>query len=497
VARHFGLIQFGSEVAKATSIVLGEHLHDHAAAMQTLDNAAAAFGETPTIREQRVNTLFQVNDDVTALEIWDSLISEPEAAKTIDAFAFRRAGICACRLQKWPQAQRYFIAGSAVPAEFSLAITKFGLMVDASHAAALGGSPQQAARMLSDMLNDLPIAAWEDGHEDWEALFRVVSSLCNLIEAIAKQEAISTLGLPFGKASEPGLNFGPSQPNQILRTQLTIARVGLLASQLGNISPGFRAHLEAVRTSSFPLVKLFVAKAMLAFDFNAGAGVGLVNTLATFEQAFNTLSSLHGRNQAMQSAGDDTPHKDSKLNIEGWFAVFAAGAICCDNPEQALTAWHDQALHIWGADNSVVTALVDMSRGLALSNQAARDVTSRRLKRSIGETFGAALALTRAPGLSPEEVFHIQVLLASATVCFSEGLVLQMTFGRAVARRFMGVWRNLAASPFLLVSPRTNVAVLLEATSAVEQGFGSIRTLLAAAAQAVGADLGELEARLE
>lgn len=497
IARRFGLVQFGSEVAKATSIVQGEHLHDHAAAMQTLTDAASAFGETTTIREQRVNALFQVNDDVGALAVWDSLISDPETAKAIDAFAFRRAGISAGRLERWTQAERYFLAGSAVPPEFRLAITRFGLVVDASHVAALAGAPQRAARMLSDMLADLPAAAWEEGHEDWEALFRVVDGVCNLIEAIAKQEDISTLSLPFGKASEPGLRFGLSQPNQVLRTQLAIARAGLLASQLGDISPGYRAQLEAVRTSNFPLVRLYVAKAMLALEFNAGTGQGFVRALAAFERAFNTIASLSDRQQAIQSDGGDTPPTESKLNADCWFAVFAAGAICCDSPEQTVATWEDEAKSIWGAGSSVVNALADMSCGLSMSPQDALDVASRRVERSNGETFGAALSLVRSAVLGPREIFHLQVLLASATVCFSEGLVLQMTFGRAVARRFTAVWKQFASSPLLLVSPRTSVPALLGSISAVEQGKSSIRALLMAAAQGVGAVLGEVGTRLE
>jgi hypothetical protein len=101
----------------------------------------------------------------------------------------------------------------------------------------------------------------------------------------------------------------------------------------------------------------------------------------------------------------------------------------------------------------------------------------------------------RGPTLNPEETFRIQVLLASATVCFSEGSVLQVTFGRAVARRFADVWKKFASSPFLLVSPRTSVPSLRASISAVEQGIGSIRALLTAAAQAVGATLGEVGVR--
>ena len=75
--------------------------------------------------------------------------------------------------------------------------------------------------------------------------------------------------------------------------------------------------------------------------------------------------------------------------------------------------------------------------------------------------------------------------------------VEELIFGRAVARRFTAVWKKLASSPFLLVSPRTSVSALLGSISAVEQGIGSIRELLTAAAQAVGAALGEVGTRLE
>lgn len=497
IARRFGLLQFGSEVAKAMSIVQGEHLHDHVAAMQTLVEAASAFGETTTIREQRVNALFQVHDDVGALEVWDSLISDPGAARSVDAFAYRRAGISACRLARWSKAEQYFLAGSVVPPDYRLAITGYGLIVDASHAAALAASPRHAARMLSDMLMVLPPAAWEDGHEDWESLLRVLNSVCNLIESVSKNEDLSKHRLAFGKASEPGLSFGPSQPNQALRTQLAIARVGLLASQLGDIAQEYRVELASVRTSNFPLVRLSVAQAMLAFEFNAGPGPDFVWALAAFERAFNTIASLPDRQQATQSDGGDTSPTVSKLNVDGWFAVFAAAAICCDSPEQAIAKWQDDARSIWGAGSSVVNALADMSQGLSLSRQNVRHISGGRVGRSNGETFGAALAFARSAVLGPREMFHRQVLLASATVCFAEGLTLQMTFGRAVARRFSAVWTQFASSPLLFVSPRTSIPALLGTIAEIEQGKGSIRKLLMAAAHGVGEALGEVGTRLE
>ncbi|MBM9912915.1 MULTISPECIES: hypothetical protein [Stenotrophomonas] len=496
LASRFGLAQFGSEVSKALSIVQGEYLHDHAAAMQTLTKAAATFGETSTIREQRVNALFQANDNVGALAEWESLISDPDAAKYIDAFAFRRAGICACRLERWASAEEYFLAGAAVRHEYSLNITRFGLVLDASYVVAMAGAPQRAARMLADMLSDLPVAAQEEGHEDWEALIRLVNGVCNFIDAIARQKDTLALSLPFGKASEPGLSFGSSQPNQAVRTQLAIAKAGLLASQLGSISSEYRAQLGALETSNSVLVRSCVADATLAFEFNAGTGVGFVSALVAYERTFKTFSSASGRPQEGQSEGGDISLTPSKLNVDGLFALFAAAAICCDSPAQAIAAWQGNASQTWGGDSVIVSVLADMTRGLALPNQDALAAVSGRAECSNAEAFGAALVLMQESSLTPEETFGIQRLAASATVCHSEGLLLQSAFGKPVARRFSVAWKRLASSPILFASP-DHLPALLETAAAVERGEASIRALLSAAAQSVGTVLGEVENRLE
>ena len=497
IARSLGLPQFGSEIAKAASIIYGEYLNDHPAAMRLLDDAATVYGNTCTIREQRVNALFQVKDDEHALEVWDSLIADPDAAKSIDAFAFRRAGISACRLGRWLQAERYFMSGSTTPPELGVEITKFGLVVDASHVVALAGEPQRASRMLSDLFLGLPAVVWEDGHEDWEALFRIVSNLCHLIEAVAKQEDASKYHIMNGKASEPGLSFGPSQPNQVLRTQLGIAHVGLLAARLGSISGEYRAKLEGIRTSDFLLVRFIGAKAALAFEFNTGTGPGFVEALATFERAINTMSSLPDKSQCLQSDGGDTEPTKTMTNINGWFAAFAAAAICCDRPQEALASWCERASAKWGTNSQVVRDLSDMSQGLSLPLQEANTVVQRRVQRSNGEILGAALALLRAGNLNPKATLSIQLSLASATVFCAEGIVLLDLFGKPVARRFSRVWKALALSPYLFTAPRTSVPRLIEITSAVEQGRASVRALLETAAQSIGMDVGDVAARLE
>lgn len=497
VARRLGLVRYGSEVAKASSIVFGEHLHDHASAMKVLDDAAAAFGETATIREQRVNALFQVKDDAEAVNVWNALISDSEAARSIDAFAFRRAAISACRLERWPQAERYFLEGSKRPPELTLPITRIGLVADASYVAALAGEPQRAARMLSDSFLNLPPQMWEEGHEDWEALGRVANTICNVIEAVAKGEDFSQFTLSFGKASEPGLTFGSPQPNQVLRTQLTIAQLGLIASQLGDIPDEYRAILNDTAKSNFPIVRLLAAQAVLAFEFNAGPSERFVEVVAKYERTFNGIASLPDRALVMQCDGGDTEPTVKELNNGGLLAIFSAAGICCENPVQVLSVWQKDAAVVWGPDSQVAKGLADMFRGLVLPLSEASEAVRPGVERSIGEIVGAALALVRAEGQAPLRMLRLQELLASATVCSSEGLLLQSTFGRAIARRFAVTWKAFANSRFLLVSPRTTAPALEVTVTAVEHGKASIRVLLEKAAQAVGVVIGNATSRLE
>lgn len=497
VARRLGLVQFGSENAKALSIIYGEYLYDHASAMRVLDDATAVFGETSTIREQRVNALFQINDDVGALDVWEALISDPETARSIDAFAYRRAAICACRLMRWPQAERYFLEGSNRSPELSLSITRFGLVADACYVVAHAGEPQRAARMLSEAFLTLPPPMWEDGHEDWEAVGRVASTTCSLIEAVAKKEDTSKHTLAFGKASEPGLTFGVCEPNQLLRTQLTIARLGLIAAQLGDIPSEYRALLDIVVKSNFPLVRLFAAQAELAFEFNDSPGTRFAGAVARYEHTFNSVASLPDRVLARQNDGGHTEPVGKKLNDGGWFAVFSAAAICSEHPRQAISDWHKDSIGIWGPDSQIAKDLAEMSRGFAQPLKEANETVRVGVERSNGETIGAALALIRAGGLSPLRALRLQELLVSATISSSEGLLLQPTFGRAIARRFAVDWEVFITSPSLFTRPMATVPLLREVVTAVGQGKGSIRILMETAAQALGVAVRDATSRLE
>lgn len=476
---------FGSEVARATSIVQSEHVDDPAGAMKTLDDAATVFGETVTIAEQRVNVLFQTGDHAAALGRWEKLAARPQAPEQLDAFAYRRAAISACRLRRWDKAEELFLAGANVSAQRTLPIVRFGLVVDACRVIASAGDCQRAARKLADLLVDAPPEASEDGHETWESVLRVTSTTCKIIEDAAFGKHGDESSLDYGRASEPGLNFGPATPNQQFRTLLATTSAGRLAAQLGDVPERMKDLLQAAMQSPVPLARFLGTQAMLAFEFTRGTSAEVVPAVAGFERAVNTMHCLPDPQRSLEPQADIEPPDGSKLSNAGFTALFAAGALCSDEPEKALSAWKTQAAVVWGEEAPAVMGLKEMSLALSMMPDDAQQILANVHGSSAEQVFGAAMVLLREPA-SPARILWLHSLLASVMVCSGEGLLLQDTFARAVARRFSPVWEELSRNAFLFKSPRVSVPMLREVVADVDGGRLGTKGLLGAAAVALG-----------
>lgn len=486
---------FGSEVARGTSIVQCEHVDDPVAAMKTLVDAAAAFGETVTIAEQRVNVLFQTDDHAAALGGWEELAALPHAPEQLDAFAYRRVAISACRLMRWDKAEALFLAGANVSVHQTLPITRFGLVVDACRVIASAGDCQRAARKLADLLVEAPREAREEGHENWEAVLRVTSTTCKIIEDAAFGRNGDETALDYGKASQPGLNFGPGTPNQQFRTLLTIVSAGQLAAQLGDVPDGMKDSLEAAMQSPAHLARFLGAQGMLAFEFTKGSSTKVVPAIACFERAMNAMHCLPDRQRSGEPQVDIEPLGGSKLSNAGFVALFAAGAICSDEPGKALSDLQTQAAAMWGEEAPAVMSLKEMSSALSMMPDDAQQVLANIHGSSAEQIFGAAMVLLREPA-SPERTLQLHSLLASVTVCSKEGLLLQDTFARAVARSFNPIWKELSRNAFLFKSPRLSVPMLQQAVADVEGGRLGAKGLLSAAAVALGLSPECLDSRL-
>lgn len=485
IASGHRLSWFGSEVARATSIVRSEHIDDPAGAMKALDEAALVFGETLTIAEQRVNVLFQRKDYAAALDQWEVLFERPDAADGLDAFAYRRAAISACHLQRWGKAEELFMDGANVSALRTLAITRFGLVVDGCRAIAMAGDCQRAVRRLADVILKAPEEASDPADENWLAVLGATSATCKIIEELASGSVGETYSMAYGRASEPGLSFGPATAGQEYRALLVATNVGHLAAQLGDVPEEMEEILRSAMQSAVPLVRFLGAQAMLAFELTRGSRKEVISAIAYFERAMNTMHGLADRQLSKEPQPDLTPAEGSKLSNDGLVALFAAGAICHDEPIEALADWQVQAAEIWGHDAPAVRSLKAMSASLMLRVDEAQLVLEDVQRQSAELVFGAAMVLLREVS-TPRRTLRLHSLLASLTVCTDEGALLQDTFTRALARRFAPAWKELSSNAFLFTSPRASVPMLRQAVAGVESGRVGTKALLGAAAVALG-----------
>jgi hypothetical protein len=497
VAIRFNLRQFGSEVARAASIILSEYVGDHAGAMAILERAAVAFGDTPTILEQRVNALFQIEDYIHAMREWEALIADSERTKSLDAFSFRRAGITAAHLQRWGDAEKYFLAGAAVSPERGLEITKYGLTIDAAYMVAISGAPQRGARMLADLFLHLPGVAAEEGREDWEALLRFTHSILEFIADVANPLVSPLRIVAFGKLSQPGLSVGPAQAGQRMRFQLVIPQVASLASRLGSIPDSYRVRLAGLTESEFPLVRFATTQAILAFSLNVGTDSEFPNQLAQFERALGTMRSFRSGEQATCSTAAHSETAQPFLEGRGWFSGFVAAALCCDDPFAQIGAWRASAASIWGPTSGTVRDLAHLEAGLSQRDHQLWNVVNNYKEVQDAERVGAAIKLLQTNNLQPDQTYLLQSFLASAILSTAQGVVIQDDIEPPVARRFAKAWKTLTVNQFLFYSPRSTIPALVDVVTEIQEGRSSLKALLTAASHAVGRALGEIGDRLK
>jgi hypothetical protein len=154
---------------------------------------------------------------------------------------------------------------------------------------------------------------------------------------------------------------------------------------------------------------------------------------------------------------------------------------------KAMADWQRQAAMAWGQDAPAVRSLKGMSASLMMTAGDAQLVLYDVQGHSAEQVFGAAMVLLREMN-TPARTLQLHSLLASLTVCTAEGVLLQETFARAIARRFARAWKELSSNAFLFTSPSVSVPKLRQVVADVEGGRVGTKALLGAAAVALGLD---------
>lgn len=118
----------------------------------------------------------------------------------------------------------------------------------------------------------------------------------------------------------------------------------------------------------------------------------------------------------------------------------------------------------------------------------------RDWKRPLVVRCGAALSLLSGT-VTVIQRLHLQNVLLSAVVG-DASYARQEIFNLHLARRIAADWRQLCDSPFNFSSPRQTVPSTIRAAELVEQGSGTLKTILTSIQPALGAEAPECMERI-
>lgn len=476
----------GREVAKAKAIILTEYLSRADDALQVLSEAEGSFGNSPVLDEQRANVLFQVKDDAQVLEIWSKLVANPSNRFALYPFAYRRAAMSAARLERWGKAEEIFRDAIASIEPGSFERTKFGLVVDCSLAASLGGAQQKAAELLADAVSSLPPLAAEDGDRRWEALQRMAAEVCRRIENALWNPSDAKPRFQPGDASSPDLTMPESQAGQGMRTAMLRGQVANICACLGvSMHLLDTSEVAALGKSRYASIRWLAAKAQLARSFARGAGDDFIPAIVRLDATMATLRRLGQDGFGTETAAET----DQPKSPNQWFGLLVAGACCSGSDLDAhLAAWLAACEAAPDILDGVGASVRELQTGASTPTHGLWEVVSET-RNSAGARCGAAVKLL-LQALPPRKALTVQGLVTSA-LASDASVTCQEVCNRHLALRFANTWEELARSPFNFRSPRTTVPVLDAAVESVKDGSGTLRTLLTAVSVAIGQPVDE------
>lgn len=479
----------GREAAKAKAILLTEYLSRADEALQVLDRAEQDFGSSTVLSEQRVNVMFQTNDDAKVLELWRQLVSEGQSVS--DPFAHRRVAISAARLGKWTQSEESFLDAATLADTLAEGWTRFGLTVDCALAASLGGNQRRAAEVLAQAIKSLPVTAADEDNERGEALQRAASEVCRFIDSALWTPAGAKPKFQPGYASSPSLRVPESAAGQDQRTALVRGMVAKLSACLGvGTALAETPEVAGLATSRYPYARLLLAEAQLANTLSNGAGVEFVHCFARFASVAATIQSIGAQAQEK----DTWPMVDVPGDANQLFGILVAGACCSGSAlTNCLERWLNACVGMPAAPTGLDESIRQIQAGAQQEVQVLWRIAAN-VSAPVGVRCGAAARLLLQP-LRPTELLQIQSLLTSATVGDSS-VAYQEVFNLHLAKRFANQWAHVLQSPFQFSTPKVTVPAIQASIAAVAGGRGTLRTLLASISQALSQPVGEFMNRV-
>lgn len=475
---------FGREISKALSIIYGEYLSDWENASTVLTEAAVAFGDSPILAEQSANTHYVRGEYAAGLEVWDRLVGTFGESALTDPFAYRRAAICAAKLDDWPKAAKLFAAGADTLPAFSDIPTPCALLTDAAYACAHSGNWREASGYLSHAVLTLPPSASDEGDAQWQIVIQLMSATATLVmrRELGEFPTGSVMTQP-GYASNPGLTKPELKPGQALRVQVLKAQVALNESYWPDASASLMHAAAGLTDGTYPSAQFFASRAMLQHQVVTGVDSNFILYMARFAASMVSASAQRG------GAASPEQVRSSLEPIMHGFAIIGL-LFADDRAGELVESW------IAETGEGIISAewLAQLKSGL-LSPINAAGIDVRPLRTSAAQA-GAALAVLISKNGTPRLMAEAQGYI---TRFLNQRSCLDPATGPyrlLVARKFATHWRESLSSPQLFIAPRLSLAPLSAAINALGKGEGSLGELLSAVGFATGVALDEISSAL-
>lgn len=176
-----------------------------------------------------------------------------------------------------------------------------------------------------------------------------------------------------------------------------------------------------------------------------------------------------------------------RIAPEEWFGLLVAGIICgSNNLLPNLNIWLEESVQELGAAAPLTNAVQMLISG-ASGTQDTLETTVLNTGAPATVRCGAAAKLLCNESVA-SKTLQLQTFLTSALVS-DKSFTRQELFNLHAARSLARAWRAHAENRFQFSCPSTTVPKLLQTADEVEAGTGTLKSLLQAAANALGKPL--------
>lgn len=473
LSKNRGLRNFGTEIAKAISLIESEYNNDLFTALQILDTATKDFGASAILEEQRANCYFHKKQYDNVAIVWRNIEMRFQK-KVIDPFAYRRAGIAAAEIKNWEQAAAHFESGARCLPLGSPMPTRSSLYAEAALAQSKAGSLAKAVELMRQCEEELPQTASIDGDARWEAMLRVLTAAAIQIRGDAPSTpAGKSFTLKSGFSSNPELNM--MQTDKLQKFRLAIFKLEVHTSYL-YVHKENKNSLRQIETLSSisPQIAFLATNNMLVMQLRQGIKASYFEYLAKFVDASEAMraqsqySTLSYTGQSLVIGHLILPLLLKKIEIQDFIKLCKSEALVTDTKpsSEALAEIMKQFVKtpkIAGA------TLVD--ENAALATRAGAAIVILRSGSSRADALTAAQALLT--------VISMRAIIAmkSSDIEFE------------LAAEFIEFWRPVVLAPTQLKNPDWTLPALNEVFRDIRRKKAGLKQLLKCASAASGVNI--------